>query len=76
MAKLGNIPWSRIEDAFRLFAFHTRYTKTYADELDNTVRFAKALVASMEPIADKGLVELWYRDWARLRATRFKKEKH
>ena len=51
-----------IEDDFRLWSFHVYYNKSFADELDLTVRFAKALMASVQPIRDRSLVEEWGRN--------------
>jgi len=51
---------AEIEADFRLHAFYVLYAKTYADEKSNTVRFARALVGSMDPIKDWAAVLAWH----------------
>jgi hypothetical protein len=55
-------PWEEIERLFRTWSFRVYYEKCFASELDNTLRFAKALTASCRPIRDRALVYRWYRD--------------
>ena len=50
-----------IESALRMRAFRAFYDKTYADEHDLTVRFAKALIASAGPIVDPEAALEWHR---------------
>jgi hypothetical protein len=54
--------WAKIEDRFRLWSFHIYYQKSFADEMDATVRFARALIASSQPIRDRQAVIDWYRN--------------
>ncbi|MCA9252549.1 MAG: hypothetical protein KDA54_15595, partial [Phycisphaerales bacterium] len=42
--------WTEIEARFRVWSFHVYYDKLYANELDCTLRFCKALIASSQPI--------------------------
>lgn len=53
-------PWSEIVARFRVWSFHVYYDKLYANEIDNTLRFYKALVASSQPIRDRQKVIEWY----------------
>ncbi len=50
-----------LEDKLRVRAFYVFYGKIFADEVDPTVRFAKALVASANPIRDFGALAEWVR---------------
>ena len=54
-----------IEGKLRLRAFRVFYDKTYADELDLTVRFAKALIASAGPVVDRQAALGWRRNYRR-----------
>ena len=54
-------PWTEIEDEFRLWSFHIYYQKSFAAEIDLTLRFAKALIASSQPIRDRQTVIEWFR---------------
>lgn len=56
--------WSEIEQQFRVWSFRLYYEKCFASELDNTLRFAKALIASCRPIRNRELVYAWHRDRA------------
>ena len=58
---IPDVDWDEAEDAFRLFAFHTYYNRSFNTEKDPTVRFAKALVASAHPIDDEQAVLDWYK---------------
>jgi hypothetical protein len=53
----------KIEQAFRLHAFHTLYTHTLRDEPDKSTRFIKAIILSARPIPDsrRPMIEEWYR---------------
>jgi len=57
-----------LEDRLRLRAFHVFYQKTYADEPDLTIRFAKAIVASAGPILDRQAALDWDRNHVRKRS--------
>ena len=61
--------WREIEADFRLWSFHVFYRKTYAGEPDSEMRFAKALVASCQPIRDRQRVYDWYERCTRRRRT-------
>jgi len=63
--------WREIEADFRLWSFRVYYDKTFANEPDQTLRFGKALIASLEPIRDRGLVIQWHRK----RCERYRKRK-
>ena len=52
--------WADIESAFRLMAFRTYYDHSFAEEKNHLLRFAMALVASTQPIADRRAVHEWY----------------
>lgn len=52
--------WPRIEDRFRVHAFGVYYSRTFRDELDPSIRFVKALIASAQPIQDRKAVIDWY----------------
>ena len=54
--------WPSIESRFRLWSFRVYYARTFAAEMDLTLRFAKALVASCQPIRDRRLVHEWHRN--------------
>lgn len=54
-------PWKKIESRFRLWSFRVYYDKTFANEIDPVLRFAKALIASSQPIRDRRLVIEWNR---------------
>ena len=51
----------KVEERFRLWAFHILYRRTYRDETDLLLRFVKALTASAQPIADPAMLETWRR---------------
>jgi|GEM_PF-1584138 len=53
--------WKKIESKFRLWSFHIYYDRSYATEIDPTLRFVKALIASTQPIRDRNAVMQWYR---------------
>lgn len=53
--------WRDIEGRFRLWSFRVYYNKSFATEPDPTLRFAKALIASCQPIRDRRLVYEWHR---------------
>lgn len=53
------IDWEKLEDAFRLWAFNTYYARSFASEPDLTLRFAKALVESSQPIPDRSALLTW-----------------
>ncbi|HRX85786.1 MAG TPA: hypothetical protein P5572_12275 [Phycisphaerae bacterium] len=55
-----NAPWPEIVARFRVWSFHVYYEKLYASEIDNTLRFCKALIASSQPIRDREKVIDWY----------------
>ena len=55
-----DVPWTEIEARFRVWSFHVYYDKLYANELDCTLRFCKALIASSQPIRDHQKVIDWY----------------
>jgi transposase-like protein len=44
-----------------LWSFRVYYNKPFASEADPTLRFAKALIASCQPIRDRRLVYEWNR---------------
>ena len=54
--------WPTIEQAFRKMMFDVYYKKSYAAELDLTVRFVKAIVASATriPSYQRRAVVAWY----------------
>jgi len=56
--KTDQLP-AKVEKRLRLRAFHFFYNKIYFDELDMTVRFAKALVASTKPIRNEKALRQW-----------------
>ena len=66
---MRNHEWEEVEAAFRVWAFHVYYEKSFAAETDPTVRFVRALMASCEPIADRQAVIEWHR-------TRVRKKRH
>lgn len=53
--------WSEIEAEFREWSFHVYYKRSFASEMDLTIRFCKAIIASAEPIHDRAKVLAWYR---------------
>lgn len=52
--------WQGLEAPFRVWSFHVYYEKSFAGEPDPTLRFVKALVASAQPIRDRGAVVAWH----------------
>jgi hypothetical protein len=62
MAERGE-PWKKIESRFRLWSFRVYYDQTFAKEADPVLRFAKALIASSQPICDRLLVIEWNRKY-------------
>jgi len=57
--------WKKIEAKFRLWSFHIYYDRSYATEINPTLRFVKALIASTQPIRDRNAVIQWYRQRSR-----------
>ena len=57
---------ARLKDRLRLRAFHAFYRHAFAEERDPLLRFAKAIIASAQPIRDREAFERWC---ARQRAT-------
>jgi len=57
---MTNREWRKIEGTFRLWSFRVYYDKSFANEMDSTLRFVKALVASSQPIRDRQAVIDWY----------------
>jgi hypothetical protein len=57
---MTNREWRKIEGTFRLWSFRVYYDKSFATEMDSTLRFVKALVASCQPIRDRQAVIDWY----------------
>jgi hypothetical protein len=55
--------WAKAESAFRLWSFRVYYERSYADEMDPTLRFALAIVASSQEIKDREKVLTWYADY-------------
>ena len=53
--------WQTIEAKFRVWSFHVYYEKSFASEPDPTLRFAKAIVASAQPIRDRKAVIDWHK---------------
>lgn len=62
--------WKQVVADFRLWSFHVYYSKSYATEQDLTLRFAKALCASVAPIADEKRVWQWWNQYQRDNAAR------
>ena len=52
--------WAEIESKFRVWSFGIYYHRMFAGESDLTLRFAKALLASLQPIRDRKLLIEWY----------------
>ncbi|MCC7409981.1 MAG: hypothetical protein IT442_18085 [Phycisphaeraceae bacterium] len=67
----GGRAWRKIEGRFRLWSFRVYYAKTFANEVDPVLRFAKALIASCQPIHDRQLVIAWNRQ----RLERYRRKK-
>ena len=42
-----------IEAQFRVYAFNVYYHKSFCEERDHTLRFIKALLASVAPVRDR-----------------------
>lgn len=53
--------WRYIEAEFRVWSFHVYYHRTFKNEHDHELRFAKALLASCKPIRDRKPVIEWWR---------------
>ena len=53
--------WEKIEEKFRVWSFGIYYRRTFAGESDPTLRFAKALLASLQPIRDRRPILEWHR---------------
>jgi hypothetical protein len=68
--------WQKIEARFRLWSFHIYYDRSYATEIDPTLRFVKALIASTQPIRDRNAVLQWHRERARTRKTTGERVRH
>ncbi len=68
--------WQKIEARFRLWSFHIYYDRSYATEIDPTLRFVKALIASTQPIRDRNAVLQWYRERGRTRKTKGERGRH
>ena len=68
--------WQKIEAKFRLWSFHIYYDRSYATEIDPTLRFVKALIASTQPIRDRNAVLQWYRERGRNRKTKGERVRH
>ena len=62
--------WKEIEDKFRLWSFHVYYERSFASEIDPVLRFAKALIASTQPIQDRQAVLDWYHNRPRRKKSR------
>jgi hypothetical protein len=62
--------WKEIEDKFRLWSFHIYYERSFANEIDPTLRFVKALIASAQPIRDRQAVLDWYHNHLRRKKKR------
>ena len=58
--RMSDGDWQTIEAKFRVWSFHVYYEKSFASEPDLTLRFAKALAASSQPIRDRRLVYDWH----------------
>ncbi len=59
--------WAEIESKFRVWSFGIYYHRMFACEPDPTLRFAKALLASLRPIRDRKPLIDWYRQRRRRR---------
>lgn len=57
--------WKDVEAEFRLWSFHVYYANSYATEQDLTLRFGKALCASIALIADRDKVWTWWNKYQR-----------
>ena len=68
--------WQKIETKFRLWSFHIYYDRSYATEIDPTLRFVKALIASTQPIRDRNAVLQWYRERRKAKPTKGAKVRH
>jgi len=55
-----DIQWKKIEGRSRLWSFHQYGKKPFANDPDPTLRFARALIASCEPIKNRDLMYEWY----------------
>jgi hypothetical protein len=52
--------WRHIVSEWRLWSFHVYYERCFHGEKDKTLRFAKALCASLRPVRDRaGVMEWW-----------------
>lgn len=49
----------KVEDEFRVWAFHLFYNRTFADDRDHVRRFMRAIVASAQPIKRPELIAEW-----------------
>jgi len=54
------VSWKRMESELRVWAFHIYFERTFRDEKDSLLRFAKALEASSRPVQNRRLVREWY----------------
>lgn len=52
--------WEKIEAKFRFWSFRIYFHRRFAKETDPALRFAKALIASCQPIRDRHAVLNWY----------------
>ena len=68
--------WQKIEAKFRLWSFHIYYDRSYATEIDPTLRFVKALIASTQPIRDRNAVLQWYRERGQTRKSKGERVRH
>lgn len=66
-------PWKRVEADFRLWSFYVYHKTSYATERDPTLRFGKALCASLEPIRDRQKVWKWWDKYSRDNSARRRK---
>ncbi len=59
--------FTEIESKFRVWSFGIYYHRSFASEPDLTLRFAKALLASLRPIRDRKPLIEWHRQRCRRR---------
>ncbi len=59
MDEIKELP-AEVEEKLRLRAFHAFY-RAFDGELDLTIRFGKAIIASAGPIRDREALMEWYR---------------
>jgi len=56
------------ESEFRYWAFQTYYHKAFALELDLDIRFAKAIIASAQPVRNPAIRAAWAAQMEQIKA--------